>query len=608
MFKAELALPINTGGYANASLVQVQTSYKCACVLRDLIRPYLLRRLKRDVLSSSESTGADRPLPGKREEVVFCRITDYQRRLYEAFISSDDVDAILQGRRNVLAGIDVLRKICNHPDLLERHCSENLNERLAARSSAWDHDDDADVTDGAVAAQLTRDVRRVISRVKRPVEHAQCSGKIVVLDRILALWHRQGHRALVFCQTRQMLNLIEEHLVAQSPAYAHLRMDGATPVRQRLQLVDQFNAPTSPFFLFLLTTRVGGLGINLTGADRVVIYDPDWNPSTDLQARERVYRLGQTRPVSILRLITAGTIEEKIYHRQIFKQYLTQRVLDDPKQTRFFRAADLYDLFSLAVPRDDEDTETGALFAGLDDDLQRKMARDDDALHDTRRDRKRQQSDMEDVMSADESQNDTILDSLLDMVGVHSTLSTTQVTDVPRPELLLVENEAERVAQSALAALQRQQPRTRASPLATATDHYNTFKPQWGGRFGAQMQFGGSRTDVDSSATGTESHPCASLNASVPVTASDILEAISKRNRGGALPTSEPASLELAMAIVDYFNRMGGVAESDRVAHVFRGHVHDSETAVLFRSLLRQVAVFNKTTRRWWLRPEFARQ
>src|SRR5215469_12775625 len=89
-------------------------------------------------------------------------------------------------------------------------------------------------------------------------------------------------------------------------------------------------------YLFLLTTKVGGLGINLTGADRVIIYDPDWNPSTDLQARERAWRLGQKREVTIYRLMTVGTIEEKIYHRQIFKQFLTNKILKDPKQRRFF--------------------------------------------------------------------------------------------------------------------------------------------------------------------------------------------------------------------------------------------------------------------------------
>jgi len=115
-------------------------------------------------------------------------------------------------------------------------------------------------------------------------------------------------------------------------------------------------------FIFLLTTRVGGIGLYLIGANRVLIYDPDWNPTTDMQARERAWRIGQNRQVTIYRLLTAGTVEEKIYHRQVFKQYLTNRVLKDPKQRRFFKTNDLYELFSLG--NDSNETESSAIFAG----------------------------------------------------------------------------------------------------------------------------------------------------------------------------------------------------------------------------------------------------
>lgn len=122
-------------------------------------------------------------------------------------------------------------------------------------------------------------------------------------------------------------------------------------------------------FIFLLTTRVGGLGVNLTGANRVVIFDPDWNPSTDTQARERAWRIGQDKQVTIYRLITTGTIEEKIYHRQIFKQFLTNRVLKDPKQRRFFKSNDLFELFTLGTDDPKIGTETSAIFAGTGSDI-----------------------------------------------------------------------------------------------------------------------------------------------------------------------------------------------------------------------------------------------
>ena len=166
---------------------------------------------------------------------------------------------------------------------------------------------------------------------------------------------------LVFCQTRQMLTLVEAYV--KSRGYSFLRMDGSTVIQRRQPLIAEFNTNEN-IFLFLLTTRVGGLGVNLTGADRVLIFDPDWNPSTDTQARERAWRIGQKRDVTIFRLLTAGTIEEKIYHRQLFKQMLTSRVLDNPMQRRFFKANDLHDLFVLADDPDTAQTETGLLFAG----------------------------------------------------------------------------------------------------------------------------------------------------------------------------------------------------------------------------------------------------
>ena len=104
------------------------------------------------------------------------------------------------------------------------------------------------------------------------------------------------------------------------------------------------------------------------GASRVVIFDPDWNPSTDMQARERAWRIGQSRDVTIYRLLTSGTIEEKIYHRQIFKQLLVNRVLKDPTQRRIFKSSDLYDLFSLNEGTSDK-TETSALLAGTNSEV-----------------------------------------------------------------------------------------------------------------------------------------------------------------------------------------------------------------------------------------------
>lgn len=111
-------------------------------------------------------------------------------------------------------------------------------------------------------------------------------------------------------------------------------------------LVNRYNS-TPSVFLFLLTTRVGGVGVSLTGANRVLLFDPDWNPSNDVQARERAWRLGQQRAVTIYRLVTAGTVEERVLHRQVMKQALADRVLKDPRQRRALRVGGLHELFTL---------------------------------------------------------------------------------------------------------------------------------------------------------------------------------------------------------------------------------------------------------------------
>ncbi|KAJ1486523.1 P-loop containing nucleoside triphosphate hydrolase protein, partial [Baffinella frigidus] len=294
----------------------VEASYKCALVLRDLIDPYLLRRMKKDV---------ELQLPEKSEQVLFCKLTKEQRALYQSTLNTPMVRMAMDGRCKVFAALTMLRKICAHPDL--------MHSKVLARP-----DDYGD-----------------------PIR----STKLQLLQRVLPLWKEQGHRVLLFSQTREILDILEKLVVGMNLNYR--RMDGMTAIRSRQARIDEFNHDAS-IAVFLLTTRVGGLGVNLTGADRVVIYDPDWNPSTDTQARERCWRIGQDRPVHIYRLVVSGTIEEKIYHRQIFKSYLTAKILDDPKQRRFFKTRDLHDLFTLGADIDGG-TETGDLFADVTDEL-----------------------------------------------------------------------------------------------------------------------------------------------------------------------------------------------------------------------------------------------
>ncbi|XP_075933147.1 DNA excision repair protein ERCC-6 [Anarhichas minor] len=329
VFMEQFSVPITMGGYSNASHVQVQTAFKCACVLRDTINPYLLRRMKADVK-------ANLSLPDKNEQVLFCRLTEDQREVYQSFLDSKEVYQMLNGGMQIFAGLIALRKICNHPDLFSG------GPRILR---------------GIPEEQLTKE------------EHFgfwKRSGKLIVVESLLRLWFKQGHRVLLFSQSRQMLDILQVFVTENN--YSYVKMDGTTTIASRQPLIARYNEDKS-IFIFLLTTKVGGLGVNLTGANRVIIYDPDWNPSTDTQARERAWRIGQTQQVTVYRLLTAGTIEEKIYHRQIFKQFLTNRVLKDPKQRRFFKSNDIYELFTLTDPDGAQGTETSALFAGTGSDV-----------------------------------------------------------------------------------------------------------------------------------------------------------------------------------------------------------------------------------------------
>ncbi|CAG8464312.1 1322_t:CDS:2 [Ambispora gerdemannii] len=197
--------------------------------------------------------------------------------------------------------------------------------------------------------------------VTKSKDYGNCerSGKMLVVKSLLEMWKPKGHRVLLFSQSTEMLDILEKFI--KSLRYKYRRLDGTTPISKRPFLVEEFNTNDS-IYILLLTTKVGGVGLNLTGADRIIIYDPDWNPSNDDQATERAARPGQSKNVSIYRLMTFGTIEEKIYHRQLFKRMMSNKITRKPSKDDIqFEAEDLYDLFSLGNP-DAKDTETSYMF------------------------------------------------------------------------------------------------------------------------------------------------------------------------------------------------------------------------------------------------------
>ncbi|KAJ3186290.1 hypothetical protein HDU85_007730 [Gaertneriomyces sp. JEL0708] len=601
VFQSQFAVPISIGGYANASNVQVQTAYKCACVLRDLISPYLLRRMKSDVATD---------LPKKSEQVLFCRLTDLQRKEYVNFLNSGEVTSILDGRRHALYGIDLLRKICNHPDLLDRKEMEHT---------------------------------RNYGMLER-------SGKMKVVQALLRMWRSQGHKALLFCQTRQMQDILEKFLAKEG--YNFRRMDGSTPIRNRIAMVDEFNESPA-IFVFLLTTKVGGLGINLTGANRIIIYDPDWNPSTDVQARERAWRVGQQKEVVVYRLMTAGTIEEKIYHRQIFKQFLTNKILKDPRQRRFFKSNDMRDLFTLSLP-DSNGTETGDLFHGSNAEItfnseeertrrrKRKapvqpdeevsniddVAKVDDYQPPANTDDTSNVETVEAVSGSGENEEDRMLKSIFSKSGVHSALKHDIIVDAANPEMLIIEKEASRVANEAISVLRQ----SRRSIRQREGVHVPTFTGRSGAagapvqrpRFGPASGRGISRTESSSPGPFGSGNASGFRNggesASGPVSSTSILATLRERsaierNSDGltGVPVThddlDPNSQEgLIVRIRDYVASRGGQASTPDILGAFQRQVKKDDV-MLFRKMLKGICDFRKQANEergvWVLKEEF---
>lgn len=580
VFQQQFAVPINMGGYANASNVQVQTGYKCAVVLRDLVAPYLLRRMKLDVAQD---------LPKKTETVLFVKLTRTQVELYERFLASDDLGAIMKGKRNVLMGVDILRKVCNHPDLVDREVL------LRKRGYAYGH--------------------------------PSKSGKMQVLKGLLQLWQRQGHRALLFCQTRQMLDILETFVGnldavddngAAVGGFLYLRMDGSTPISRRQTLVDTFNTDLK-YNVFLLTTKVGGLGVNLTGADRVVIYDPDWNPSTDIQARERAWRLGQTKDIAVYRLMTAGSIEEKIYHRQIFKTFLTNKILKDPKQRRFFKVNDLHDLFTLGDP-DEKGTETGDMFAGTELALAEGKARKPGRLTGPKHkndDDFYQVAAINGVAKLDkfkgeeedkESDESRLMEGIFASGGVHSTLQHDMVVDLAKHEMSLVEKEASRVASEAAEALKESRKIARKSKIGT---------PTWTGKFGAAGRFGPSNSGRSSPLVGPQKR--ASSLSPAPLSLTSILgdlKRIKSVDSGDKFAfgsnkkakKAAPDKSTILKALTEYLGRQEGSfgTSNDILKNMPEmGDLLNEKDMILVRLMLREVAQWDQQRKGWELRPEF---
>ncbi|KAG5356988.1 SWI/SNF-related matrix-associated actin-dependent regulator of chromatin subfamily A member 5 [Yarrowia sp. C11] len=251
--------------------------------LHKILRPFLLRRVKADV---------EKSLLPKKEINLYVGMSDMQVRWYQKILEKD-IDAVngqvgkREGKTRLLNIVMQLRKCCNHPYLFE----------------------------GAEPGPpYTTDEHLVYN-----------AGKMVILDKLLKRIQEQGSRVLIFSQMSRVLDILEDYCLFRG--YKYCRIDGQTAHEDRINAIDAYNKEGSEKFVFLLTTRAGGLGINLTTADQVVLYDSDWNPQADLQAMDRAHRIGQTKQVYVYRFITENAVEEKVIERATQKLRLDKLVI-----------------------------------------------------------------------------------------------------------------------------------------------------------------------------------------------------------------------------------------------------------------------------------------
>uniref|UniRef100_A0AAY5EPW2 SWI/SNF related, matrix associated, actin dependent regulator of chromatin, subfamily a, member 2 n=1 Tax=Electrophorus electricus TaxID=8005 RepID=A0AAY5EPW2_ELEEL len=290
--------------------------------LHKVLRPFLLRRLKKEVESQ---------LPEKVEYVIKCDMSAIQKVLYrhmqgKGILLTDGSEKDKKGKggaKTLMNTIMQLKKICNHPYMFQ-------HIELLGNVS--------------FCSYLRPDLYRA-------------SGKFELLDRILPKLQSTRHRVLLFCQMTSLMTIMEDYFAYRN--FLYLRLDGTTKSEDRATLLKKFNEEGSQYFIFLLSTRAGGLGLNLQAADTVVIFDSDWNPHQDLQAQDRAHRIGQQNEVRVLRLCTVNSVEEKILAAAKYKLNVDQKVIQagmfDQKSSSHERRAFLQAILEHEEQNEEED-------------------------------------------------------------------------------------------------------------------------------------------------------------------------------------------------------------------------------------------------------------
>jgi len=319
-FRKKFENPILRGRDADATDDAFKRGQESMAGMAEIVNKSIIRRTQA-LLSKY--------LPVKVEQVICCRLTPLQIAIYESFCSSDTVRRTMREEggakltTTTLAAITNLKKLVNHPDLIFEACKDRK--------------------EGFESAFELYPTGHNPSNKLRP----ELSGKLTVLDCLLAVVKSSSRDKVVLVSNyTQTLNMFEN--LCHIRNYGYVRLDGSMSIKKRGKVVDEFNDPMNPSFIFMLSSKAGGCGLNLIGANRLVMFDPDWNPANDEQAMARVWRDGQKKQCYIYRMLAVGTIEEKIFQRQTHKKALSSCVVDQEEDVeRHFSFSDLRDLFKL---------------------------------------------------------------------------------------------------------------------------------------------------------------------------------------------------------------------------------------------------------------------
>ncbi|TLS25690.1 hypothetical protein PpBr36_07423 [Pyricularia pennisetigena] len=334
-----ISRPLTLGQSHNATLQELSMARKTARKLvQNLLPDYFLRRMKSLIAHQ---------LPKKRDRVIFCPLTDLQTAAYERFIASEEVELVRRSDEPCDCGSGEKRGHCHYARLSDGRTWNRLvfpciltlqnlaNHLTLIVPKIGEPGDKAEKHLARLRICVPDKWEQLYKLRDSPLIQMdpEFCGKWRVLKDLLKFWEANGDKVLVFSHSVKLLQVLRA--LFQTTHYSYSYLDGSLAIEERQQVVDDFNSDPQQF-VFLISTKAGGVGLNITSANKVVIFDPHWNPSWDLQAQDRAYRIGQTRDVDVFRLVSQGTIEEIVYARQIYKQQQANIGYNASSERRYF--------------------------------------------------------------------------------------------------------------------------------------------------------------------------------------------------------------------------------------------------------------------------------